>query len=142
MGTAPACGLCLLIASAGSGQTIEQLLGALNLRFRKIQIVQSFEATAALIEAGLGLGILPHRIASSLQKPDSHLMELKLAGCESDWGRHRIELCYLKDKQFHPRLQRFEFHLKSWIGSLDVNSFACKSNGDPAVCPMGQAKPE
>ncbi len=120
-------GFVFSTASAGLGQTLEQLLWTLNIRFKKCQFIQSFEATAAMIEAGLGLGILPHRIASSLKSHDVQIVELKLTDCEPDWGRHRIELCYLKDKPLNPRLKSLEFHLSSWIASLDPNSLTIKA---------------
>jgi len=108
-------GFVFSTASAGLGQTLEHLLWNLNIRFKKCQFIQSFEATAAMIQTGLGLGILPHRIASNLKSPDGHIVELRLMDCEADWGRHRIELCHLKDKPINPRLKNLQTHLNSWI---------------------------
>jgi DNA-binding transcriptional LysR family regulator len=124
-------GFVFSTASAGPGQNLEQLLWSLNIKFKKIQAVQSFEATAALIEEGLGLGILPHRIASHLQQRLAPIAELKLTDNETLWGRHRIELCSMRDKQFNPRLKSLHDHLKAWISRLEVDSFTCYTALDP-----------
>ena len=115
-------GFVFSTASAGLGRTLEQLLWTMNIRFKSFQIVQSFEGTAALIEARLGLGILPHRIASSLKNFGTHLKEVSLSDCENDWGLHRVELCYLKDTKTHAPLKSLKAHLHSWRGRLDQKS--------------------
>jgi DNA-binding transcriptional LysR family regulator len=117
-------GFVFSTASAGMGRTLEQMLWTLDISFKRLQVVQSFEATAALIWAGLGVGILPHRIASSLNHSETPLIEWNLVDCESHWGSHRIELCYLKDKQSKPSFKSFQVHAKTWIASLEAHSFA------------------
>ena len=69
--------------------------------------VRSFEAVCRMVQAGLGLGILPYQAASVLGKG----LGLSVRPLTEDWAERRMILCVKKERMSNPSIAKLLTYL-------------------------------
>ena len=77
---------------------------ALHLRIQ----VRSFEAVCRMVQAGMGVGLLPYEAANSL----AHSMNLAVRSLSEAWAERQMLVCVKKDRPPKPALTLLLDHLK------------------------------
>jgi DNA-binding transcriptional LysR family regulator len=69
--------------------------------------VRSFEAVCRMVQAGLGIGILPYQAASILGKG----MNLTVRPLAEEWAERRMLICMKKERSHHPTVAKLVRHM-------------------------------
>ncbi len=69
--------------------------------------VRSFEAVCRMVQAGLGVGLLPYQAASILGKG----MNLTVRPLAEEWAERRMLLCMKKERAHHPTVAKLLRHM-------------------------------
>lgn len=75
---------------------------------------QSFETVKALCAEGLGVGILPTRVAAPLVK-QKLLSPVKLPRCPASFGPHTVEYSFLKSRETDPAIKWLFSEMKTFL---------------------------
>ena len=94
------------------GLTISQLLHKNSVQHEVRYEVDSFETAKALALEGLGVAVLPSRVAAPLKH---HLYPIRVAGFPKDgFGKHRIQILFNSEDRKEPRIMAIAKEMRSF----------------------------
>ena len=99
-----------LIALESSSSMMRLLTEQAVIAERTLQVrveVRSFEAVCRMVQAGLGVGLLPYQAASVLGKG----MNLTVRPLTEEWAERRMLICMKKERAHHPTVAKLVRHM-------------------------------
>lgn len=102
-------------AAAANGKCLSDYINDFKLSQREWIDCASFETVKALCSEGLGIAILPSRVAAPLLK-QKLINKIKIPKISDGFGEHSVGFSYLKNREGDPAIQWIFREMKAFLG--------------------------